>query len=726
MITVFNSSNYAQQVFFNEAYAYLALNKKLNAQELAAGKFLSLDGYFAHIKDLVEIQPSYVLIPSDEAPFEIDANTRQIKIPNNFSKCAGVVGDNMCEIITFTVDRYFDYVDLATAQICIQWQAGEEKGVSHIGLRDLTTVSGKIRFGWPITEALTKNAGNITFAVRFYIEKEERPGENKFVYLFNTLPASIPIKQGLTVIGEEGAVIEQGASDLFKAFISNSNNPSYAMPQPVDYVDNIPGQSKLDDSANTLQLKAQATTKGDGFISYKWYFKPGATLSTEANIAPVPITSGEISDVKAVYNIDDKVYEPTAEKDHSKLSKNKQYYYLKDAENNLYDRVLVNEDGKFVKTDGTLIADNTQLYERFSVLTILNRTKTQNPDLPDITGVYYVEAINSVGDTQIQVKTKITDANGKEVDLEYHVPGINSTTPLHSNHCYLPVPNDVKISKAENDLPNTRFTNASKKTTLTVIPDADGGNPLRTYTWYKTNDSVTSLTLLEDGKWEKPSASKYTMLAKGENLSSKEVTSPGWYWVDINSKLNRDERNGASLICRVVDEVEAPEITSMKFRIGDNSGNYPKDYTPIYEYDLEQKKYVAKNTDAIGLATYGAHIELVINISDAFNSLLKSDSLEYTWYQIDENGITREVVNTIPVDEVNPAKVAPGENSTIVEDQDVKTNILKVRCNANVTDATKGACYYCKITNTLSDQSKSIAYTNYGTGDGKLPTFDVY
>ena len=110
MITVFDSSNYAQQVFLKEAYALLAAQGNiLNPDEIAAGKFLSLDGYFAHMNHLVSLQPKFTMIPTDESPFEINANTRTINVPASFSKCAGVVGDNMCEIITFTIDRYFDY-----------------------------------------------------------------------------------------------------------------------------------------------------------------------------------------------------------------------------------------------------------------------------------------------------------------------------------------------------------------------------------------------------------------------------------------------------------------------------------------------------------------------------------------------------------------------------------------------------------------------------------------
>ena len=203
MITVFDSSNYAQQIFLKEAYATLAAQGRiLNQDEINAGKFLNLDGYFAHMADLVSIRPDYVLIPSDEEPFEINANTREIKVPSTtFGKCAGVVGDDMCEIITFVIDRYFDYTDLAQANICIQWKlpgADGEEGVSHIGLRDLITSSGKIRFGWPLTKELTKTAGNITFSVRFYKEKvineDDENKETKIVYLFNTKTATIPIK----------------------------------------------------------------------------------------------------------------------------------------------------------------------------------------------------------------------------------------------------------------------------------------------------------------------------------------------------------------------------------------------------------------------------------------------------------------------------------------------------------------------------------------------------
>ena len=272
MITVFNAQNYAQQWFFDKAFALLKGKNLLNAEEVKYGRFLSLDGYFAHMQDLVLTDPVYTMIPSDEEPFVIDANARTISIPAAFNKCAGVVGDNMCEIVTFTIDRYFDYVDLATAEICVQWSTVDGEGISHIGLRDLETVPGKIRFGWPLTGELTKKAGNVTFAVRFFIKDQD-----KFVYLLNTLSTSITIRP--TLILTNPNVDPHDATSEFGKFIQNSENPTYPTPAPV-YFNNKPGlnllpQAKID-ANDQLKMRAQAVVSDNGHIVYNWYFKENA------------------------------------------------------------------------------------------------------------------------------------------------------------------------------------------------------------------------------------------------------------------------------------------------------------------------------------------------------------------------------------------------------------------------------------------------------------------
>jgi hypothetical protein len=184
MITSYNFENSKQQWLLEKAYKTLLAYEEgavLTEQEKANGGFLSLDGYYAHMRDLVMLDANYLMLPSDEEPLVIDANSRTIKVPTNtFGKCAGVVGDSMCEIATFLIDRYFDYVDLATTKICVNWvlkptdKNGEVlRGISYIDLVDLETEPGKLRFGWPMTSAMTKVEGTLNFAVTFFSHDDE-------------------------------------------------------------------------------------------------------------------------------------------------------------------------------------------------------------------------------------------------------------------------------------------------------------------------------------------------------------------------------------------------------------------------------------------------------------------------------------------------------------------------------------------------------------------------
>ena len=296
MITVFDAKNYAQQWLFEKAFASLKDKGMLNETEIAQGRFLSLDGYFAHMSDLIGINSNYVMIPADEKPFEINANNRTITVPADFSKCAGVAGDAMCEIITFTIDRYFDYVDLANTHICIQWVTPDKReGISHISLIDTETISGKIRFGWPLTEDIASVAGNVSFAVRFYTKDETN---SEFVYLFNTLTANLPIKQGLQLVNP---VEEKDSVSLFSKFVKNSNNPSYPIPSPIFF--GAPGKNLEQQASigadNTLTLEGQAIVEDNGYIQYQWYF-----LESDTETA-IKVENDDRFEVKDVYKLID-------------------------------------------------------------------------------------------------------------------------------------------------------------------------------------------------------------------------------------------------------------------------------------------------------------------------------------------------------------------------------------------------------------------------------------
>ena len=761
MITVFDSSNYAQQVFLNEAYAHLkSIGGRLSAAEIAAGKFLSLDGYFAHIADLVSIQPSYVLIPSDEAPFEIDANSRTIKVPSAFNKCAGVVGDNMCEVITFTIDRYFDYTDLANASICVQWQAGEDQGVSHIGIKDLITTPGKIRFGWPLTNALTKKAGNIVFAVRFYVEKtyDNSTGEEvdsltadpatttkKFVYLFNTLPATIPIREGLNVMGQEGIQVEQGVDGLFTRFISNSANPSYAMPNPVNYIDNLPDQTKINKDTNTLLLKAQATTKGSGWIDYKWFFKAGAIPTESLETPSVELNKDVIDSWYEIYE----EYSPIEEvSDYSKLPKNKQYYY----EDNSSKMVNINDKGEFLDVEGNVLKD-TQLYERFSCLTI------KDTDYKGITGLYYIEARNTVGiDTienvayNVEVLDEETGAK-KEAKVSYTVQGINSTPWLSSVECYLPVPQEIKIDSAKN-LPESKFLigseGAGKTAELTVTPDVDAGNPDRIYSWFKAANKVELEFDADKGEWIKPTVTNNYEQIERKNSEGKDINSPsyeateeGWYWVNIQSILNRDDKTLDSKICRVVEDVKKPIIKQLIIRPGDNNFNInTNDIVSIYDTDKADsigfnELGINENYDQLieGMnLTPGSTVELEVVLDEQFKSRLKSDEITYKWYYVNTEGTTYEIVDEkdlVDVTKQMSPSLSGGAIAQIWDNKIESVNNPKLRARIIVSDPSDNksvyARFYCLVENKLNNKINALTFKDYIDGQTlKMPTFDIY
>lgn len=721
MITVFDSSNYAQQIFLAEAYATLAGRAELSQEEIDAGRFLSLDGYFAHIDKLVSLHPKYVLIPSDENPFEIDANTRTIKVPASFSKCAGVVGDNMCEIITFTIDRYFDYVDLANAHICVQWKLPDgEEGISHIGLIDLNTASGKIRFGWPLTDALTKNAGNITFSVRFYVEKvivdKDNLEQSQFVYLFNTLPATVPIKAGLNFEGED-VFVEQGISDLFKNFVSHSANPSFPMPKPVAYTDNLVDQAKVDEDNDTLILRAQATTSDNGWVTYKWYLKEGVSDKTDTSAIAMEIETTDF------FKVDHKDYQPVKETNWAKLPKNKQYYVTTDTNDaEAYKQVaykLVDGVHTFTEIKSQKpVEEGTPLYERFTKLTILPRSKDEDgawitPEgSKKITGLYHVEAVNSVGKDSVDVTYTTKDVNGNDVTLAYSIPGINSTPPLDSNECYVPTPAIIKIED-KNNLVHDTFIDPVNKALLKVVPEKDSGNPQRTYVWYKYDEEDIIEIDAGDGKkvWvAKDDTALPIEVARGVDMVNYITNVPGWYFAEIISLLNRDTKEINSNISRVINPTVQPKVMKMtytKWRDEDiENGKLNNDaVNPIYvaeEINDGKGEYI--DEDGIQEASFGDIYQLKVEIQDGFDSKLTSDGVTYKWFMMrpeDKNPI-----------EVN-AEMTLDLNGEIYQINEVDTAILNIRCKRDENAVKSAVVYYCEVTNTLAEQTATFGRDDY-------------
>lgn len=277
-------------------------------------KITNIDEYFACLQQLAELErdpsknidPIFTILPTTEETFEIDANKRSIKIPDNFARYGvGVQGDEVAEILYFSIDRYFDAIDLASKEILIQWK--HEKDTSHSEnlsatyKRSLTLIPGKIVFGWPISREMTENPGNIQFSVRFY----EREGEDEdaiLVYSFSTLTATIKIQPALDFsLSPSVTMAAINKNDQIYKNLRYVKTPSMdyniAMPEFTKYYYYVitEGEVGPEQEASIVNLKhdlpvkfsvkADIPAEDEGIITspidYKWYYSDGENKALE-------------------------------------------------------------------------------------------------------------------------------------------------------------------------------------------------------------------------------------------------------------------------------------------------------------------------------------------------------------------------------------------------------------------------------------------------------------
>jgi hypothetical protein len=102
-----------------------------------------------------------------EDPIVIDAQTRECKIPTNFNKQVGVVGDHKANIITFECDRMVDGHDISTCTAAyIKWENTGAKTSGKYAITDRVikdTDDTKVVFHWVIESVCTTVAGTLKF-----------------------------------------------------------------------------------------------------------------------------------------------------------------------------------------------------------------------------------------------------------------------------------------------------------------------------------------------------------------------------------------------------------------------------------------------------------------------------------------------------------------------------------------------------------------------------------
>ena len=170
---------------------YRKLYEDINKASNGEIKIDNLESFFGYIQEIGELDKKFLRLPLDEPLFEIDANSRKITIPSDFAANGlSVQGDHLAETVFFSIDRYFDYMDLNNCNIRINWKIGDVSGQSINFSKSVDAEPGKIIFGWPVAKDLTGKSGTLSFAVEFYIERD-----NVISYSLNTLISTINIKE---------------------------------------------------------------------------------------------------------------------------------------------------------------------------------------------------------------------------------------------------------------------------------------------------------------------------------------------------------------------------------------------------------------------------------------------------------------------------------------------------------------------------------------------------
>lgn len=144
---------------------------------------------------------------AQEPVFDIDLNTREIKVPMQFKNLA-VYSDHHAETIWLITHRYFDGVDLYNKTAAMQYvNALGEEGLAIVDVYNASSnnqISSSQKIGdnelliaWDLDYSVTKASGPVTFALRFFEIDNKSPAT--LAYNLTTKPATVTILNGLYV-----------------------------------------------------------------------------------------------------------------------------------------------------------------------------------------------------------------------------------------------------------------------------------------------------------------------------------------------------------------------------------------------------------------------------------------------------------------------------------------------------------------------------------------------
>lgn len=332
-----------------------------------------INDYFTVLGDIRDkvtkegADPYFLILPNDEPLLKIDANTRKIDT-KGWEAGIGTQGDELAEIIYFSIDRYFDTADLYDKDIFVQWEnAVGDQGLSATINKTVNYLSApnKLVFGWPITSDITKSAGNVKFAVRFYTRNKPSSGEGyQLYYSLGTITATLKVNPSLDMsienpdttdyIDKKWIIYEMMRNSTVPGLDVTAVAPVFEAPTPAF---NKP--FNMGDEELPFKIRAKFDSKDDksgmGTISYSWY---RLDKNQENKIA--------LNETDGVLDV---------------------YTKNTDASRDEYDRYYTkNAKGEYITYTGSIPPEEgVEVYKLFATLT------------PNKAGYYYAVATNKAG-----------------------------------------------------------------------------------------------------------------------------------------------------------------------------------------------------------------------------------------------------------------------------------------------------------------------------------------
>lgn len=617
MITkVTNETRPLYNALFEEA------DKVLNNTE-DDDKIAGLDDYFSRITDIVtnagaglEQKPRlmnyekrrFLALPFSEGYFEVDANTRIIKIPDSFAKNGlSVQGDQIAETLYFKIDRYFDHQDFGNMDdndliIGVQWKntVGDEH-FSKADFIDIYSHPGYVVFNWDINNEITRNAGPISFSVRIY---KIDPDTQSVIYSFSTLTATSFISNALDY--DVNSLAEgTDMNDLVIRRLTNSPAPNAggeALPPFI--VERFPDVLDLNPVTGQRQLAVQATSQDGGRLSYVWMYRPlgGATDGTftgASNPKNYMITSDE------TFQEGNDYYVPTTGNGTSAyrlLIVNNEY----DVGENIADWIESKDD-------------INQVYELFATA------------IAERTGLYTVEVKNRQG---------------------------GATNSVMVGPCTIPGPSTFIVT-SDSSIEGNFLSSGRKLLVLTTTSNAP----------YETPDTFKT-------EWKDITDPENPVVVATNSAS---------YIVGGDDGIPSGQRalydhtfQSTTVACRNGDESAVPVVKTFRVTADPRDSQYAPQLVLT-----DENVTVSSPTDT-----------KTVTVNIVNDSEINSDNYTYQWYKdLGNTGINTE------------------ENDDIALPGEIYPSIILGETNPNITATGIGNWYYCKVTNHLNGEIKTV-YSN--------------